>query len=74
VSEVEAPERRRSRLRLAAFMGVAGTIVGVFPGNVKVALHGGLEGARGLAGNPIAAWARLPLQLPLVTWAWRHTR
>jgi len=128
VSKVETPERRRSRRRLAAFLGVAGTMhfvvptfydrlipeplgnprawtygsgvaelatagllvsertrrlgawsavacfIGVFPGNVKMALDGGLEGASGLAGNPVAAWLRLPLQIPMVRWAWRHTR
>ena len=65
-----ASERTR---RLGAWSAVA-CMVGVFPGNVKMALDGGLDGASGLAGNPVAAWLRLPLQVPLVRWAWRHTR
>jgi len=123
---VETPERRRSRLGLAAFMAVAGTmhflrphfydpliperlgpprpwvygsgvaelaaaallvpdrtrragawataavLVGVFPGNVKTALDGGLQSAPGFFGTPAAAWLRLPLQIPLVRWALRH--
>src|SRR5947207_5436952 len=107
---METPEQRRSRLRLAAFMAVAGAmhflrprfydpliperlgsprpwvygsgaaelaaaallvpdrsrragawataavLVGVFPGNVKTALDGGLASAPGLLGTRAAAW------------------
>lgn len=38
-------------------------LVAVFPANVKMALDSG-----GIW------WARLPLQLPLVWWAWRESR
>jgi len=63
------PERTR---RLGARWTVA-VLIGVFPGNVKTALDGGLDDAPGVLGSPVAAWARLPLQVPLVRWAWRHT-
>ncbi len=41
----------------------AGVLVAVFPANVKMAFDAG-----GIW------WARLPLQLPLVWWAWREAR
>ncbi len=48
----------------------AGLLTGVFPANVSMAI--------GAAGRPrwyqAAAWARLPLQLPLIWWAWRSGR
>jgi uncharacterized membrane protein len=55
--------------RLGGFAAAA-TIVGVFPGNIKMAFD---------AGPPKTAagwlpWARLPWQVPLVWWALRQTR
>jgi uncharacterized membrane protein len=41
----------------------------VFPANLQMALDGGLEGAPFPADNAVAAWLRLPLQVPLVLWA-----
>jgi uncharacterized membrane protein len=64
------PERTRRLGGWAALL----VILGVFPGNIKMALDGGLQDATGLAANPVAAWLRLPLQLPMIRWAWRHTR
>jgi uncharacterized membrane protein len=64
------PERTR---RLGAWWTVA-VLIGVFPGNLKPALEGGVESAPGVLGTPVAAWLRLPLQVPLVRWAWRHTQ
>ncbi len=70
-----------AELACAALMGMpvtrrwggslaAALLVAVFPANVSMALQ-----AR---GRPpwyrIAAWARLPLQAPLVAWAWRAGR
>ena len=55
---VARPSTRRAGALVAAALFVA-----VFPANVKMAFDGGLP-----AG---LAWARLPLQVPLVLWAWR---
>ena len=62
-----------ARTRRAGAWWVAVLLVLVFPGNVKMALDGGVDGSGPLAG-PTAAWLRLPLQVPLVWWAWRLTR
>jgi uncharacterized membrane protein len=43
-------------------------LVGVFPGNVTMAVRSRPD-ARGWAGRPAVAWGRLPLQVPLVAWA-----
>ena len=43
-------------------------LVAVFPGNVTLAVRSRPD-ARGWAGRPAVAWARLPLQVPLVAWA-----
>ena len=62
-----------ARTRRVGAWWVAALLVLVFPGNVKMALDGGVDGSGPLAG-PTAAWFRLPLQVPLVWWAWRLTR
>lgn len=56
--------------RRAGAWGAAVTLVAVFPGNVQMAV------AAGAPTTPMAAaiWLRLPLQVPLVAWALRHTR
>lgn len=59
--------------RAGAWSAVA-VLVAVFPGNVKMALDGGIPGAGFPLGSPVAAWLRLPLQLPLIWWAWTFTR
>ncbi len=46
----------------------------VWPANVQMALDGGLRGAGFPAGSPVVAWIRVPLQVPLLVWAWRHAR
>jgi uncharacterized membrane protein len=51
------------RTRRVGALAAAGLFVVVFPANVRMALDGGVP--YGLA------WARLPLQLPLVWWALR---
>jgi len=51
----------------------AALLVAVFPGNVKMALDSH-PGARSWARDPRIAWGRLPLQVPLVAWAWRVAR
>jgi uncharacterized membrane protein len=60
---------RRTR-RVGAWLSIALLVV-VFPANVKMALDGGLEGYGFPLGSPVVAWLRLPLQVPLVVWAWR---
>jgi len=52
----------------------AGLLIAVFPANIQMALDGGAPDFGGLAASPVAAWLRLPLQLPLIWWAWRQTR
>ena len=54
--------------RLGAWW-VAVVLAAVFPANIQMALDGGLEGARWPFGSPVAAWLRLPFQVPLVLWA-----
>lgn len=60
-----------SRTREIGAWATAAVFVGVFPGNVWMALEP--HPAGGLAANPVVAWLRLPLQVPLVLWALRHT-
>ncbi len=47
----------------------AATFIGVFPANVQSALDGGMSGLEPPLDSPAVAWARLPLQLPLIAWA-----
>ncbi len=63
----------RRTQRAGAWLSM-GLLVAVFPANVKMALDGGLEGYGFPLGSPVVAWLRLPLQVPLVVWAWRVAR
>ncbi len=47
----------------------AALLVAVFPANLQMALDGGLKGAGFPGNNPVLAWLRLPLQVPLVLMA-----
>jgi uncharacterized membrane protein len=59
--------RRTARIGgFAAFV----VILGVWPGNWKMALDAGAPHD----AASWAAWLRLPLQLPLLWWAWRVAR
>jgi uncharacterized membrane protein len=58
------------RTRRVGALATAALFVAVFPGNVQMALHS-RAGARSWARRPVVAWTRLPLQVPLVLWAWR---
>jgi len=60
---------RRTR-RLGAHAAIVLFVV-VFPANVQMALDGGIPGKPFPWGSPVVAWLRLPLQVPLVLWAWR---
>jgi len=56
--------------RRAAAWGLVLLLVAVFPANVWMAMH-----PERFAEIPQwALWARLPLQVPLIWWAWRFTR
>ena len=59
------------RTRRAGALATVGLLLALFPANVKMALDGGIPGRPFPLGSPAAAWARLPLQVPLVLWAWR---
>jgi uncharacterized membrane protein len=57
--------------RLAAW-GLIALYVAVFPANVNMAIH---HLPLGTTDVPTwALWARLPLQLVLIAWAYRYTR
>ncbi len=51
----------------------AALFVAVLPGNVTMAWRAP-RGAGGLTPRTVVAWARLPLQVPLVAWAARVAR
>jgi len=59
----------RAGTRRMAGWATAGLFVVVFPANVQMALDAGSSGTSGLLGNPVLAWLRLPVQVPLVLWA-----
>jgi uncharacterized membrane protein len=51
------------RTRRIGGMATVAVLVAVFPANVQMALDGRV--------HPVVAWGRLPLQVPLILWAWR---
>jgi uncharacterized membrane protein len=56
--------------RRAAAWGLVLLLVAVWPANLWMAQH-----PERFPGIPMwALWLRLPLQLPLIWWAWRYTR
>jgi uncharacterized membrane protein len=62
---VMVPQTRR-----AAAWGLVVLLVCVMPANVWMVQH-----PERYPGVPLwAMWLRLPLQLPLIWWAWRYTR
>lgn len=58
----------RLRTRRVGALAAAVLFVAVFPANVKMAVEA--EGAR----DQLMTYGRLPLQVPLVVWAWRVFR
>jgi uncharacterized membrane protein len=50
------------------------TFLGVYPANIQHVLDGGIPGQEGVAGSAVAAWIRLPLQIPMFLWARRVER
>ena len=59
------------RTRRAAALASAALFVGVYPGNVKMAMDAQRSGSRAVRA---ATLARLPMQAPLVWWALRLAR
>jgi uncharacterized membrane protein len=55
--------------RLGAWLSVV-TLVAVYPANIQMAVDAGRPGN----AEEWVAWLRLPLQVPMVRWAHRHTR
>jgi uncharacterized membrane protein len=49
----------------------AALFVAVFPANLQAAFDGGIAAAKPPFNGPATAWARLPLQAPLILWARR---
>lgn len=64
------PENADGQPRRAAAWGLVLLLVAVFPANVTMIA----EHARFPQVPLWAAWLRLPLQLPLLWWAWLYTR
>ena len=61
-----------SRTRRAAAWGLVALLIAVWPANFYMAMdHVSLPG---LAGQSWAQWLRVPLQIPLILWAWSYTR
>lgn len=71
VSAALLVSRRTSRLGGAV---AAGTFTVVFVANLQAVVDGGMRGLPGWLSTREAAILRLPLQVPLVWWAWRLTR
>ncbi len=58
------------RTRRAAAWGLVLMLICVMPANIWMVQH-----PERYPGIPLwAMWLRLPLQLPLIVWAWRYTR
>jgi uncharacterized membrane protein len=62
------------RTRRPGALAAAVVFLAVLPANVQMALDGGIPGASFPLGSAAVAWARLPLQVPLIWWAWRVAR
>jgi uncharacterized membrane protein len=65
------------RTRSYAAWGLIALLVAVFPANVYMATSGVvIEGASAPIRDPspVARWARLPMQVVLIAWAWWYTR
>jgi uncharacterized membrane protein len=58
------------RVRVAAAWGLVALLIAVSPVHINMCLH-----PDKFPGIPLwAIWLRLPLQLPLIAWAWSYTR
>ncbi|MDX1511491.1 MAG: hypothetical protein R3249_09105 [Nitriliruptorales bacterium] len=54
-------------------VAAAGTFLGVWIANIQAALDGGYP-MRGPLGSKEVAWARVPLQVPMIWWALKVSR
>ncbi len=59
-------------VRHAAAWGLVALLIAVMPANLYMATAH--LPAPGIFGESWAQWLRLPLQLPLIYWAWLYTR
>ena len=64
------PENANGQPRRTAAWGLVLLLIAVFPANVTMVS----EHWRFPQVPLWAAWLRLPLQMPLIWWAWRYTR
>ena len=64
------PQTRSGQPGRAAAWGLVALLIAVFPANLTF-----ITDPTRFPQVPLwAAWLRLPLQLPLILWAWRYTR
>ncbi len=61
-----------AKLRAAAGLGLIVLYVAVLPANINMAVHD--IQPEGFQISPALLWARLPLQLVLIAWAWWVSR
>jgi uncharacterized membrane protein len=62
--------QRHPAVARAAAWGIVLLLIAVWPANLWMAEH-----PQRFSSVPVwALWLRLPLQLPLIWWAWRYTR
>ena len=66
---IAAPRTRR----LGGWVALA-VFVGVYPANIQAALDGGMKEMQPPFNSALAAWLRLPFQLPLFWLAWQVAR
>ncbi len=59
------------RTRRAGALLATATIIAVYPANWQMALDEGFPPRTAFA---VGAWLRLPLQFPLIRWAYKHAR
>jgi uncharacterized membrane protein len=58
--------------RHAAAWGLMALLIAVWPANIYMATaHMSFPG---IVGQSWAQWLRVPLQIPLIYWAWMYTR
>ena len=58
--------------RQAAAWGLVALLIAVLPANIHMAMA--QIPAPGVMGQSWAQWLRIPLQIPLIYWAWLYTR
>jgi uncharacterized membrane protein len=58
--------------RQAAAWGLVALLIAVLPANIYMATAH--LSAPGIMGQSWAQWLRIPLQIPLIYWAWIYTR